>query len=405
MPNLYKPTQHKSAQHKPKHHGGQIYQFARGQQLPTFSALTTVLDFSASINPIQPHVDWQFIQQQAQVALLHYPDSQQIDLKSVLAKRFQLSPTQITLTNGISSAIMSLFSAIKPDKTLLLTPIYSEYQRAAETYSQQVIELDQAMFDQIYIPDISGINQTSEQTKHVSKALDSLTENSIVILVNPNTPEGQYRSPIALQALLNKAHQKQSWILVDESFLPFIGFADHFSMRPQLSAFPKMIVLQSLTKYYACPGVRIGALFSAPHALDNLAWPSWPVSVLDEQYLLQALADEQHEARTEDFLQQTRASFVTALEACECIESVYPSVANFVLVKTTFKASELVSRLAEKNILIRDCDSFGLGAYHCRMAIKSVENNQTLITALQMIAEDFSALKDTKPDKTKGIPS
>lgn len=407
MPNLNKSKYHKSehvgsGQEKSKHHGGQIYQFARSQQLPIFSALTTVLDFSASINPIQPHVDWQIIQQQAQAALLHYPDSQQIALKSALAKRFQLSPTQIILTNGISSAIMSLFSAMKPDKTLLLTPIYSEYQRAAETYSQQVIELDQGTLDQIDITDISDINQASEQTARVSKALDSLTENSIVVLVNPNTPEGQYRSPSALQTCLDKAHKKQSWILVDESFLPFIGFADHLSVRPQLTSFPKMIVLQSLTKYYACPGVRIGALFSAPHALDNLAWPSWPLSVLDEHYLLQALADEQHETSTHDFLQQTRASFVKALEDCGCIESVSPSSANFVLVKTTLKACELVSRLAEKNILIRDCNSFGLGAYHCRIAIKSTENNQTLIDALHIIAEDFPALDDVTPDKTKG---
>jgi threonine-phosphate decarboxylase len=358
-----------------KQHGGQIYQFARSQQLPTFKALETILDFSASINPIQPQVDWQAIQQQAQVSLLHYPDSQQIALKSALAKRFVLNPAQITLTNGISSAIMSLFGALKPDKTLLLTPIYSEYQRAAETYSQHVIEIKQNLTDKILMTE-----QTLQQ-------FDALTENSITVLVNPNTPEGHCRSPAELKVLLELLNKKRGWVLVDESFLPFIGFADHYSVRRQLTQFPKMIVLQSLTKYYACPGVRIGALFSADNALDHLAWPSWPLSVLDEHFILEALADSEHDDRTQQFLTQESPSFVESLKNCDCIDSVSEPSANFVFVTTTFKASELVARLAQKNILIRDCHSFGLGDYSCRIAIKSAENNQTLIQALQSITQ------------------
>lgn len=351
-------------------HGGQIYAFAREKNNPIEDVLTHTLDFSASINPIKPKVDWQAIIQHAQIAVPHYPDSQLQVLKQAIGHRFQLAQTQITLTNGISSAIISLFSELKPDTTLLFTPIYSEYRRAAERYSTNTLEVMYRFSD-------NGLSEKLLQQIH------GLTENSVVVLVNPSTPQGHYQLPKILTPLLKHLRHKNCWVLVDESFLPFISFAEQYSVRSQLQKHPKMMVLQSLTKYYACPGVRIGAVFTAPHALDKMTWPSWPLSVLDEQFVLQALADPQHERNTRDFLQTERPQFITALRSCDLIESVEDSITNFVLVRTRVKASQLVECLARANILIRDCENFGLGEYTCRIAIQSAENNNQLIQALQ----------------------
>lgn len=369
-------------------HGGQIYQFAREKNEPIEDALTHILDFSASINPIQPNVDWQAITRHAQMAVQHYPDSQQQALKQAIGNRFQLPLEQITLTNGISSAIISLFSELKPDTTLLFTPIYSEYRRAAERYSGNTLEV-------MFRFSEDGLSES------VLQQIDSLTENSVVVLVNPSTPQGHYQLPEILAPLLELLRHKNCWVLVDESFLPFIGFAEQYSVRSQLQQHPKMVVLQSLTKYYACPGVRIGALFTATHALDKMTWPSWPLSVLDEQFVLQSLADPQYERNTHDFLQTERPRFITALSACDLIESVEESMTNFVLVRTHVKASRLVECLARANILIRDCENFGLGEYTCRIAIQSVENNHRLIQALQQNRQ----LLATKPSLTPSLPS
>ncbi|WP_019555997.1 pyridoxal phosphate-dependent aminotransferase [Thiomicrorhabdus arctica] len=349
-------------------HGGQIYQFAREQNTPIADALAHILDFSASINPIQPDVDWQAIIRHAQIAVQHYPDSQQQVLKEAIGHRFQLPLEQITLTNGISSAIISLFNELKPDTTLLFTPIYSEYRRAAKRYSDNTIEVIHGFEE--------GLSESLLQQIH------GLTENSVAVLVNPNTPQGHYQSPEALEPLLELLRHKNCWVLVDESFLPFIGFSEHYSVRRQLKHHPKMVILQSLTKYYACPGIRIGALFTAAHALDKMTWPSWPLSVLDEQFVLQALTDPRHEGNTRDFLQTERPRFITALSTCDLIESVEDSMTNFVLVRTRIKAYRLVECLASTNILIRDCENFGLGQYTCRIAIQSTENNHQLVQAL-----------------------
>lgn len=369
-------------------HGGQIYQFGREKNDPIEKTLTHTLDFSASINPIQPNVDWQAIIHHAQIAVQHYPDSQQQALKQAIGHRFQLPLEQITLTNGISSAIISLFSELKPDTTLLFTPIYSEYRRAAERYSGNILETSLHFSE-------------DDLSKTLLQKIDTLTENSVVVLVNPSTPQGCYKSPKILAPLLERLRHKNCWVLVDESFLPFIGFAEQYSVRSQLQQQPKMVVLQSLTKYYACPGVRIGALFTAPYALDKMTWPSWPLSILDEQFILQALVDPLHERNTRDFLQTERPRFISALRACELIESVEDSMTNFVLVRTRVKASRLVECLSCTNILIRDCKNFGLGETTCRIAIQSAENNHRLIQALQQ----NRALLSDDPTLTPSLPS
>jgi len=346
-------------------HGGQVYQFAQTQSASTEHTLKTVLDFSASINPVQPEIPWPQLIQSAQTALVHYPDQQQKRLTQTIAQRFHLEPKQIRLTNGISSAILNLFAQLQPDTTLLFTPIYSEYQRAAQGYSQTVIE--------------------SKTLTLSPKQIQTLTPNSVVVLVNPSTPQGVYRSPETLASLLNTLKTIGCWVWVDESFLPFIGFEGDLSVRPQLAHWPKLMVLQSLTKYYACPGVRIGALFAHPNTLNALTWPSWPISVLDELFLQHALNDSKHDAHTQHFLNTEAPRFIQALKQCKLIEHVHESHANFVLAKTHVTAAWLSDALKAHHILIRDCDSFGLGHHHVRIAIKSNADNQQLLNALHIL--------------------
>ena len=362
-------------------HGGQVYQFARTQSMPLPDSLQSVLDFSASINPIQPEIDWQQLSQAAQITVPHYPDQQQVTLKQAIGETFQLEANQITLTNGISSAIMSLFAQLKPDISLLFTPIYSEYQRAASLHSQQVIE----------------VPQNELQTDSLDSVFSKLTEKSVMVLVNPNTPQGLYQSLECLEPLIRAAIAHNCWLFIDESFLPFISLANKASVRCLLRqpVAKKWIVLQSLTKYYACPGVRIGALFSAPNALNELGelsesehwqWPSWPISVLDEQFLLQALKDENLSLKTADFLNKERPLFIEKLSECDLIQSVESGLANFLLVKTTLPVSVLQQALQDHHILIRDCQSFGLSEHDCRIAIKTHEQNQQLIIALEKVS-------------------
>ncbi|QKI89030.1 pyridoxal phosphate-dependent aminotransferase [Thiomicrorhabdus xiamenensis] len=347
-------------------HGGQVFAFAEHNVL----ALDQVLDFSASINPQTPKIDWERLQQQAQSELLHYPperDNSLSPLQPLLAERFSLEVEQIFLSNGATQAIHQLFASLRPQHSVLFTPIYGEYQRAAQVYSKEVIE---------YRCCPSQWNKDSMP----------LPQNGLVVIVNPGTPQGTYLPPDKLLPLLEDAHRKNSWLLVDESFLPFIGFATELSLRQWLRRYPKLIVIQSLTKFYACPGVRIGALFSGSAQTKAFLPQLWPISSLDRLWLSQALQDPGHIFTTRHWLETVKPVFLQKLAQLSIVDKLYPGDVNFVLLRFTLPVSRVQQYLATEGILIRPVQSFGFSEYHARLAIKSPPDNIRLLKALNALS-------------------
>jgi threonine-phosphate decarboxylase len=343
-------------------HGGQFFKFAHQQGLSVAQALSKVVDFSASIPPIQPHITFNL-----PLALLgHYPADPNPTLVDLVAHKFSLSPSQVTLTNGISSAILALFAQLRPHTTVLYTPLYGEYHRAAALYSQHVIEIKRPL------------NLAPNSKKPLDQAWSNVTvpKNSVIVWVNPSTPDGQYSSPATLQPLLAAWRAQDCWVLIDESFLPFLGFDPQYSLRTYLHHWPKLIILQSLTKYYACPGVRIGALFTQHNSPALRPQSAWPLSALDSHVLQQALIDPTFDRRNQAWLQHAKADLLeqlTHLLRAGIVSHIYPSDVNFVLVQTQQPAHYWVKQLAKEQLLIRDCSSFAFADshYHLRISVQT----------------------------------
>lgn len=357
---------------QPSVHGGQVYEFARQQQLTADELFPQLLDFSASINPIPPHIDWQTLQTKTQLRLTHYPDQTGTELKQALSRRFNLPPAFISLNHGISATIHELFARLRPSTTLLLTPIYGEYFKAAQLYSQRTLEV--------------SLNDYAPEQLAELDVFQQLPTNSVVVLVNPSTPQGQFIAPERFDKILTQIKQRQAWCIVDESFLPFMGFDNADSFRSRLAQFDHLLILQSLTKYYACPGARIGCAFTRSDTLQSMIKNVWPVSSFDEQFMLQALADEQHDHRTQQWFTSAKIEFIEDLKRLKIVDTVYKGVANFVLVKFNQPVTTLQAMLAKQSILIRSCESFGYDAYHARLAIRTSQDNRRLIKVLQTIA-------------------
>ncbi|MBO1926819.1 aminotransferase class I/II-fold pyridoxal phosphate-dependent enzyme [Thiomicrorhabdus sp. 6S2-11] len=347
-------------------HGGQALGFAEQHNL----ALAEVLDFSASINPLSPQIDWLQLCNDAKTQIIHYP--QEFDshsrslLHPLLAETFSIKEDNITLCNGISQAIQQLFASIKPPETRLFTPIYSEYQKAAQAYCNDVREF-------------RGAPQTWLQQAQ------KLTANSIIVVVNPSTPDGHYYSVQQLLPLCEYCQRHAIWLLVDESFLPFISLEKKFSARQLLTAFPHLIILQSLTKFYACPGIRIGALFSSNRKVTDLIPQTWSLSTIDRLWLQQALQDNNHIIKTQQWLLATKAAFIENLQRLDCIHEVFPSSVNFVLVEFDRPISAVQEHLNAYGMLIRNAQNFGYDANIARIGIKLESANHRLLQALQQI--------------------
>lgn len=356
-------------------HGGQVFTFAQKHQC----SVNSILDFSANINPNQPKIDWKQLVEQAQYELMHYPPevNPQADspLKPVIATTFQLEHTQILLGNGISEMIHQLFTHLKPKCTWLFTPIYSEYPKAAKSSGCQVIRELCHSATEILNPDNLG------------RYFRGLNTNDFIVLVNPSTPQGEWLSPKIIRPLLEIAKQKQAWVLVDESFLPFVSLQKPESVRQWLSEFPQLIVLQSFTKFYSCPGIRIGAIFSnAKHLIKDLPW-IWTLSTLDRLWLMQALQDANHEKITQDWLKIERPNFVKALEQLSIVKQVLPGRLNFVQVEFQLPVNNLQAFLEHPEnsttpfILIRALANYNTQNW-ARIALKSPKDNQVLLQRL-----------------------
>jgi len=364
-------SQTPSSQDEGSQHGGQVYQFAQTQNI----TVTEVLDFSASINPITPEIDWNLLQQQAETELQHYPAEYNTQSKSsltpLIAERFQVTPESVILSNGISQAIWQFFQQLPNDEqqqTYLFTPIYSEYQTAAKQHSGKLINIRPPVEE--WLQGNSGF-----------------PENSVVVLVNPSTPEGTFYSPKVIQKLLQTAQRSNAWLLIDESFLPFISLNTALSSRQWLKGYAKLIVLQSLTKYFACPGIRIGAVFSLNPTVRGYLSQVWSLSTLDRLWLTQALQDSKHSQATDKWLQTAKPVFCEALRKRPLVKQLFRSNTNFVLVEFIDEVEKIQAFLAKKNMLIRDLHSFGFNPYFARIAVKSIEDNQKLIKALSQYDE------------------
>ncbi|MEA1989453.1 MAG: aminotransferase class I/II-fold pyridoxal phosphate-dependent enzyme, partial [Pseudomonadota bacterium] len=264
-------------------HGGQLYAEAAKQGLTEQQALEKWIDFSASIPP------WTFRPTAPlnELALQHYPDANHAELMHALQQRFQIAPEYISVCNGVSSAILNLFAYLRPKQTTLYAPIFGEYEKVAAAYGSQIQRINR----------LKDASLTPYSISDLAKI--PVAKNSLVIWVNPSTPDGQHTDLESMKPLLDLWKQQNCLVVLDESFLPFIGFDTKLSGRSLLETWPKLIILQSLTKYYACPGLRVGAVFAHPDFLSQWPQAHWPISIVDQKILLQRLNEPSLETQNQ----------------------------------------------------------------------------------------------------------
>ena len=314
-------------------HGGDIY--AAAKQLGCHPS--EIIDFSANINIVAPTVAVQLTQE----LISSYGDPRYSTLRKAIAARYRVKPREIALFNGASSAIMELFKTLRPKQTYLYTPIYSEYIKASKLYSQK--------------------------THLINRFKDLYTrpkEGSTVAFVNPSTPDGKYYD---LERLFSIWKEAKCTIIVDESFLEF---SQKPSLRQEIRNYKRLYIVQSFTKFYACAGLRVGALFSRPKNIAKFSLPSWNISSFDAAYVTALLQDEYHHDHAVTAHQRHYKILRSILKASGLFEKVYRSEANFILTRSS-KAKKIYKALLNEKILVRDCANFdGLDHRYLRFAVK-----------------------------------
>ena len=293
----------------------------------------------------------------------NYPEPEPYTLEARLARRHRLPAEAVCVTNGATEAIYLIAQTFRGTNTAILQPTFSEYADACRIHGHKVTSLYQ-------LP-------TEQEGFLLPK------EVRMLWLCNPNNPTGTVVDKAYLSELIKR--NSQVCFIIDQSY-------EYFTLCPlfspvQAAEFPNVLLLHSMTKRYAVPGLRLGYITGDGGLLKRLRSHRmpWSVNQLAIEAGLHLLEhDVPNPLDVPAYLQET-ARLRTALESLGGLE-VWTTETHFMLVRLRFgKASALKEYLAgEHGILIRDASNFdGLDEHFFRIATQTREENDLLVEAIK----------------------
>jgi threonine-phosphate decarboxylase len=355
-----------------RRHGGEVFAAARLQGVP----LKQILDFSANINPLGPSPKALQRLRRDLPLIRFYPDTETQELREVIAKEASIDGDCVLFGNGATPLLHLVPRVLKPRAAVALEPSFSEYSSALERAGCRIHRLVTR----------AKVGFQLEREKLFDMLRRARPE--LLMLGNPNNPTGNVISRSLLSELIDVCSKRRIYLVLDESF---IDFTQTSSCIVEAAKNRWLIVVRSLTKFWALPGLRIGYLVARRSLVEKLLARSepWPVNILASAAAAESLRDLKYRERTLELVRRERAFLMEQLAR---LGWLYPlsSEANFLLVRIAapgITSAVLREQLAKRNILIRDCSNFpGLDRRYFRIAIRRRSENQRLIEELRAIS-------------------
>lgn len=366
-------------------HGGNIFKFAHEQRIEPHE----VIDFSANINPLGPSQRGLSALEAQLRYISHYPDATNDDVLNAIADTYGVSKDQIVVGNGAAELLYAICRLPGYTGAFVPAPGFSEYKEALEASGIPVRDI-------YYRPREDDNGKPYFEVPYLAletfaAELKGQDGRIIVFLGNPNNPDGTLLDKNHIRTVASMLKDANSLLVIDESFIDFVGNDtlqdNEYSMRSLVNEFDNIIVVHSFTKFYAVPGLRIGAAFSNSQIIDQLNTfiPTWSVNTLAQAYTESTLNDVEYVNRTKQVLREEQHYMYNALDAITGI-TVYPPSANFILFhieQEGVTADSINEALKKHKMIVRNCDSYmGLNSQWVRVAIKDHDNNVRLVETL-----------------------
>ncbi len=351
---------------KKQAHGGDVFRASRLTGLPVHE----IIDFSASINPLGApsgalKAAYESLRKKRK-SIQNYPPPHADGLASKIAGKLGADPSQVIPGNGSTELIYLLPRALKPRTVLIQNPTFSEYGRAASLAGAGVKAVSSLSFD---------FDRFSQAMRFFGA--------DMAFLCNPNNPTGELLDRDVVAGLAREAKKARCHLVVDEAFIDFCPGQSLTEDALQCKN-PWLIILRSMTKFYALTGLRMGyAVFgSAKTARKVMEYKEpWSINIPAMEAATAALDDEEHGEKTLRLIEKEKAYIGRQLKEAGIWH--LPPAANFFLIKLD-KPEGLIKRLFQKGILVRDCSNFeGLYPGFIRFAIKKRRENRLLLRAIR----------------------
>lgn len=296
-----------------------------------------------------------------------YPDPQQRAVKAELAQLKNVSGRQIFLGNGSDEAIdllVRLTCVPGQDSILILPPTYGMYEVAANLNDVAIQRLPLTPDFQLSAEIVAGI---------------IASEAKLVFICSPNNPTGNLLHAAAIEEILRGF---RGLVVVDEAYADFAAAP---SWTTRLAEFPNLVILQTFSKAWGLAGLRLGMAFASPEIIGylNKIKPPYNVSEATQQHALAALAAGGHFDNLRNDLLVGRQWLAERLPALAIVERVFPSDANFLLVRFRPDATAVYEYLLNRGIVVRNRTTQPGCAGTLRLTVGTPAENGQLLTALR----------------------
>jgi adenosylcobyric acid synthase len=350
-------------------HGGNVHRLARQQN----SSSRKILDFSANINPMGPPEWLRATISRTIEKLVHYPDPECYDLVHAIALQYHVPAESVIPANGTTELLYYLPKILHRSRAIIPMPSYVDYIKVMDLAGIKVepflLTADNGFF---FDP-------------HALSSI--LTGDEIVMIGTPNNPTGRVADPDGIMKLAADFHE--TIFVIDEAFLDFVENGRSLAGKAE-----NIITLNSLTKFYAVPGLRLGfGVFPQEYA-DALRThiPPWTVNTLAQAVGEQVFGDETYRRDSVRLCSGLRLELKQALEKIPALK-IFESSANYLLccLQNKMTATALAEILLRDGIAIRVCANYhGLDDSYFRIAVRTSDENQVLIQALERVLTDCS---------------
>ena len=301
-------------------------------------------------------------------SLNRYPDPQQTDLKSLISQQKKVPTNQILLGNGSDEVLDLIFRAFcepNTDSILTLPPTYGMYDVLANLNAIDNIKVSLSSDFQLEVDAILAAIQP---------------KTKLLFICSPNNPSGNTVDRRAIERILKFF---EGLVIIDEAY---IDFRNEVSWTQFLNAYPNLIVVQTLSKAYGLAGIRLGICYASKEiiAVLNKIKPPYNVNTLTQEAAVKALHNKDVVSDQIASILNERIRLKKALTAYSFIKKIYPSEANFFLIKVD-DANKRYDELIKNGIVVRNRSS----QLHCdnclRITVGSPSENTQLLTLLKTL--------------------
>lgn len=296
--------------------------------------------------------------------LNRYPDPLAWSVKMGLSAIKHIAPENIFLGNGsdeVIDVLVRIFCEPRVDNVVTLPPTYGMYQVSADTCDVEVLKIN---LNENFQPDtdkiLRGVNERSK----------------ILFICSPNNPSG---NAIDRAAILTLIKGFNGIVVIDEAYSDFATE----SAISLIGQYPNIVVMQTFSKAWGLAGIRLGMAFASVEIIDlmNKVKPPYNVNQLTQEAALAALKNEAKKNQQVTEILTEREKLKTRLEALALVEKVYPSDANFLLVKVK-NANALYQYFLTQEIVVRNRHNVVLCDECLRITVGTPAENDKLIEAL-----------------------